>query len=44
MKKQHIKPQMRAYDIKMTQILCVSGDEPLGAPCFDWDDWNDVNA
>ena len=32
MKKQYMKPAMQAYDIKMTQILCVSGDEPLGAP------------
>lgn len=34
MKKQYIKPAMQAYDIKMAQILCVSGDEPLGAPAF----------
>ena len=26
MKKQYIKPEMQSYDIKMTQILCQSGE------------------
>ena len=34
MKKEYKKPQMQAYNIKMTQMLCVSGDDPLGAPAF----------
>ena len=37
MKKEYIKPTMLAYDIKMAQVVCASGDIPLGAPEFDFD-------
>ena len=30
-KKEYKKPEMQVYDIKMTQILCTSGD-PYGYP------------
>ena len=35
MKKEYIKPTLHLYNIKMTQILCVSGDIPLAAPELD---------
>jgi len=32
-KKEYKKPEMQVYDIKMTQILCTSGDgEPYDYP------------
>ena len=37
MKKEYIKPTILAYDIKMAQVVCASGDIPLGAPEFDFD-------
>lgn len=30
MKKQYIKPQMQAYDVKITQMLCGSAPEYPG--------------
>ena len=32
---------MLAYDIKMAQVICASGDIPLGAPEFNFDFDND---